>query len=225
MGERRRIAGERPWRLRCVIGVPDRRDEDGAAADRVVDRARLDTRERVALGTERIAQAADRQVDDARTGIDRPTDGLGFVAHVDRLIGARDLGDDQLCGKSHAGDALVVVDGCRDHSCDEGAVALLIGVRPSPDPAPGQPDPGAELRVTAVDARVDDRHAHRVHDWKLRREGIEGVVLSEVVLLRGERVSRDEPGAKRHAQRRPAPGQAPAPPEQLSSRGGDLEHR
>ena len=35
-------------------------------------------------------------------------------------------------------------------------------------------------------------------DRKLLREGVEGVVLSQVVLLRRERVGRDEPGAKRH---------------------------
>jgi len=103
-----------------------------------------------------------------------------------------------LRGKRHAGDAFVVVDGGRDHSRDEGAVAFLVGVGSASDPAPGQPDPGAELRVTAVDARVDDRHADRVHDRKLCRKGVESVVLSQVVLLRHEGVARDEADAKGH---------------------------
>src|SRR3954470_1806490 len=52
--------------------------------------------------------------------------------------------------------------------------------------------------MTAVDSGVDDRHAHRVHDGKLRREPVEGVILCQVVLLRNEGVARYEPGAKRH---------------------------
>src|ERR1700730_4941327 len=148
---------------------------------------------------ERIAEAAERQVARTRADVDRPADRLGLVAHVDGLVRACDLGDDELRGKRHAGDALVVVDGGRDHSRDEGAVAFLVAERAASNPAPGLPDPGTrEFRVAPVDARVDDRHTHRVHDGQVCRKGVEGVVLSQVVLLRREGVVRDEARAKRN---------------------------
>ena len=50
--------------------------------------------------------------------------------------------------------------------------------------------------MTAVDARVDDRHPDRVHDRKVCRESVEGVVLREVVLLWREGVGRDEARAE-----------------------------
>ena len=197
VGERRRIAREGPGRLRRLVRVADSRDEHRAAADRVVDRARLDLRERVPAWVERIAQAADREVDHPCAGVDGPPDRLGLVAHVDRLIRARDLRDHQLRRKRDSGDAFVVVQGGADHPGDEGAVSFLVGERAPTDPAPGlRPDSRPwKLRVAAVEPRVDDRHAHGIEHRQVGLERVERVVLRQVVLLRREWVAREEPAA------------------------------
>ena len=52
--------------------------------------------------------------------------------------------------------------------------------------------------MTAVDPGVDDGYADRIHDGKVTREGVEGVILCEVVLLRREGVARGEACVKGH---------------------------
>ena len=198
-----RIAGVRPGALRRLVGVPDGGDEHCPVPHGVVNRVRLDLGERIQPRVERVAQAADRQVDHAGADVDRPPDGLRFVSHVDRLVGARDLRDHELGGKCHPCNALVVVDRRCDLSGHERPVALLVGERAAADPAARLPDVlPRELRMAAVEAGVYDRDADGVDDGQLRAERVERVILPEVVLVRHEWIRRREARADREGVRR-----------------------
>src|SRR5262249_61506259 len=110
-----------------------------------------------------------------------------------RLVGARDVGDQGLGWERNARDALVVVARRCDLAGPEGAVPLLVRQRATADPAACRPDVRArELRMAAVETRVDDRDTYGAEHGQLRPERVERVVLAEIVLPRRERVVRGE---------------------------------
>jgi hypothetical protein len=133
-----------------------------------------------------------------RPAVGRPADRVGLVLDRDRLVAAGDLGDDQLSRERDSRDPFVV-QGRRDLACDERPVSLLVGQRAPADEAAGCPDLRLrELGMRAVEAGIDDRDPNRREGRKLGAEPVEGVILPEVVLLRGQRVGRSEAGAPRH---------------------------
>ena len=101
--------------------------------------------------------------------------------------GGDDLRHEQLRVEREAGHPELVERVRRDLAGDERAVALLVRVRRAADEALGRGHPAGELRMRAVDARVD----HRDLDGRERRRGRPerpGVVGLEVPLLRRERL-------------------------------------
>ena len=94
--ERRRVAGVAPRLGRRAVRVPNRRHDEDALADRVLDGRGLEPRVRVLARIVRIADAAEAHVDDARAAIDRPVDRASLRVRRDRPVGAHDLGDQEV---------------------------------------------------------------------------------------------------------------------------------
>ncbi len=197
--ERGRVARKRPRRHRRLVAVPDGRDEHGALLVGVGDRVRLEPRERIARGRARIADAAEAEVDHPRALVRGPADRGRLGAQRDRSVGADDLRDHELRRWVGDPDDALPVERGSDLAGDEGAVALLVGAPVAADEAPAGGDPTGELRMTGVDARVDDRDLRRREERRRRRlvPRVEGVVLREVPLLRRQRVGRGEGGRGR----------------------------
>ena len=131
--QRRRIVREVPRRRGRLRAVADRRHDDGALRVGVLDGGLLERRVGVEARVERIAHAAEAEVDHARAVVDGPADRGDLGLERDRPVGSDDLRDHQLRVERHAGDALVVERVRGDLPRDERAVPLLVGVRRAAD--------------------------------------------------------------------------------------------
>ena len=90
--QRGRVARERPGAGRVrLVRVPDRGDEHGALAVRVLDRALLELRVGVAGGVERVADTAEAEVDHLRAVGRRPADRGRLRRERDRPVRTDDL--------------------------------------------------------------------------------------------------------------------------------------
>ena len=199
--QRRRVVRVRPRRLRRLRPVADGSDDHRALRVRVVDRRLLERRVRVDPRVERVAHPAEAEVDDARAVIDGPVDCVDLGLQRHRAVGLHDLRDEQLRVERDSGDAVAVERARGDLAGHERPVTLGVAPRRAAGEALRQQDASDELRMAAVDSRVDHRDLHR-SELRLRRPEIPGLVLLQVPLLRRERLGVVErEGRRRHYER------------------------
>ena len=209
--ERSGIRRVPPRCRRRLRAVPDRRDDDGAFRVRVLDGGALERRVGVERRVERVAHAAEAEVDDACALVDGPADPGDLGGERDVAVGGDDLRDDQSCVEREAGhpDPVRRVGG--DLAGDERPVSLLVVVRRAADERLRRDDASGEVGMRSVDAGVDDRDLDR-REARHRRPERPGLVVVEVPLLGGVglgvgergRDGRDDERRKRDEEREPS---------------------
>ena len=126
----------------------------------------------------RVAQRAQRQVDDARAVVDGPADGRRLVARRDRAVRGDDLQVHELDPDAGRREAEPVAGARGDQARDERAVqAGADGAAGHEALAQAGRHEAGELGVVDVDAAVDHGHAHerrRGHEVAGDAEGIGG---------------------------------------------------
>ena len=190
VGQGRRVVRIGPGRARRLRAVPDRGDDDSAFAERVLHRRLLERRVRVAARVDRIADAAEAQVDHTRALVCRPADRGNLGAERHGAARRYDLRDDEPRVERHPRDPLAVVERRSDQAGDEGSMTLRVPVRRAADEAPRRDDLADEVGMRAVDPRVDDGHLDRREVGVGRgRPVVEGAVLLQVPLPAAERIA------------------------------------
>ncbi len=195
MGQRRRIVGEAP---RCRGGlrpVPDGCDDDDPVCVGVLDGGLLERRVRVELRAERVTDAAEAEVDDARSVVHGPVNRRYLRRERDGSVRADDLRDHQtrVERKPRHPDPVERIGG--DLARHEGAVPLVVAEGRAADERLGRDDPTPEIGMRAVDPGVDhgDPDRRELGDARPERPRL---VLLEVPLIRRERLGVVE--AERH---------------------------
>ena len=190
VGESRRVAREAPRRPGSLVGVADRGHDHRAVLHGVSDRLLLEARVRVATRVPRVAKAAQADVDDACTVVDRPADRTRLRLDGDRPVGCHDLRDDELGRGREPGDPDVVVELRGDDPRNDRPVAAAV-LRAAADEALRHSHVPGEIRMAEVDARVDHGDADR-RERRRCLPCVVGAVGERVPLPRRQRVRRDE---------------------------------
>ena len=180
--ERRGVRRVAPGGRRRLRAVPDRRNDHRAFRVRVLDRSALERRVRVERRVERVAHAAEAEIDHAGALVDGPADPGHLGGERDLAVGGDDLRNDQAGVEREAGHADRVRRVGGDLARDERAVSLLVVVRRPADERLRCDDASDEIGMRTVDARVDDRDLDR-REARHRRPERPGLVVVEVPLL------------------------------------------
>ena len=156
------------------------------------DGGRLELRERVAIRVQRVAQAAETQIDHAGFVQDHPADRLRLRLDVDHVPANDHLRDEQLGRRGHPGDPGGVVHRGRDQPGHERAVSFEVDHRRAADETLRLDDLVRELGMGRdVDTRVDDGDPDRLQILRRGIPVVERPCSTEVPLLDGQRVVRD----------------------------------
>ena len=155
------VMREPPRRRGRLRTVSDRGNHDDALRVGVLDRRLLERRVRVELRVERVANAAEAEVDHARALVDRPANRGHLALERDLAVSLDDLCDHELRVEREPCDPLVVGRVRGDLPGDERAVTLRVAVGRAADERLRGDDTPHQIRMAAVDARVDHRNPDR----------------------------------------------------------------